>query len=158
MGAVALAARRPGRDTAGAMSQEKVEVVRRVFEAFRKGMERGDLGAWFDSEDIADEAEWITPPGALGGLGTYRGREGFLEFMRIWTENFEDWSVELEGLIDADDDRVVGLFRQRATGKRSGVPVELHQALVYELERGRVIRIRNYIDPAEALKAVGLPE
>jgi ketosteroid isomerase-like protein len=139
------------------MSQENVEVVRRLFEVFRKGMERGDLGAWFDSEDLADDFEWITPPG-VPGLGTYRGREGFLEFMRIWTEDFEDWSVELERLIDAGDDRVVGLFHQRGIGKGSGVPVELHQALVYELERGRVIRMRNYIDPAEALEAAGLRE
>src|SRR5688572_17632001 len=113
------------------MSEPDVEIVRRLFEVFRKGMERGDLGAWFDSEDLADDFEWITTPG-VPGLGTYRGREGFLEFMRIWTEDFEDWSVELEGLIDAGDDRVVGLFHQRATGKESGVPVELHQALVYE--------------------------
>jgi ketosteroid isomerase-like protein len=139
------------------MSEENVEIVRRLFEVFRQGMERGDLGAWFDSEDLADDFEWITPPG-VPGLGTYRGREGFLEFMRIWTEDFEDWSVELEGLIDAGDDRVVGLFHQRGTGKESGVPVELHQALVYELEGGRVTRMRNYIDPADALKAVGLSE
>jgi ketosteroid isomerase-like protein len=53
------------------------------------------------------------------------------------------------------DDRVVGLFHQRATGKGSGLPVELHMALVYELEDGRVNRIRNLLDPAEALEAVG---
>jgi hypothetical protein len=76
--------------------------------------------------------------------------------MRIWTEDSEDWSVELERLIDAGDDRVVGLFHQRGIGKGSGAPVELHQGLVYELERGRVIRMRNYIDPAEALEAAGL--
>jgi hypothetical protein len=39
------------------------------------------------------------------------------------------------------------------------VPVELHQALVYELEEGgRVIRIRNYFDQADALEAAGLSE
>ncbi len=32
-------------------------------------------------------------------------------------EHFEDLSVELERLIDAGDDGVVGLFRQTATGK-----------------------------------------
>ena len=38
------------------------------------------------------------------------------------------------------------------------VPVELHFAVVYELRDGRVVRLRNYLDPADALEAVGLPE
>jgi ketosteroid isomerase-like protein len=140
------------------MSEENVEIVRRLFEAFEIGMKRGDLSIWFDSEDLADDFEWVTPPGGALGLGTYRGREGFLEFMRTWTEDFADWSVELERLIDAGQDRVVGVFHQRATGKASGVPIELVQGLVYELEDGRVIRMRNYITPEEALEAAGLSE
>ena len=42
------------------MSQENVEVARQVFEEFQAGMERGDPGAGFDSEAIADDYEWIT--------------------------------------------------------------------------------------------------
>jgi hypothetical protein len=64
--------------------------------------------------------------------------------MRIWTEDFEGWSIEFERLIDAPDNRVVALVHQWATGKGSGVPVELHFGQVYEVEDGRVIRIRNY--------------
>ena len=136
------------------MSEENVEIVRRVVEVNRQEMERGEVGTWSDSEDLAEDFEWITPPGL--GLGTYRGREGFTEFMRTWTEHFEDLSVELERLIDAGDDRVVGLFRQTATGKGSGVPVELQMAVIYELEDGRVVRMRNYTDQAAALEAAGL--
>jgi ketosteroid isomerase-like protein len=62
----------------------------------------------------------------------------------------------LERLIDAGDDRVVALFHQRASGKGSGVPVEWHLALVYDLNHGRVIRMQTYADPAEALEATGL--
>jgi ketosteroid isomerase-like protein len=50
------------------MSQENVEVVRRLFEAFRKAMERGDLSTWVDSENLADDFEWIVP--GVPGLGT----------------------------------------------------------------------------------------
>jgi len=137
------------------MSEENVEIVRQVFEIFMEGMERGDYGAWFESEHVAEDLEWITP-GA--GLGTYRGRAGFVEFMAFWIEDFEAWSFELERLIDAGDDRVVGWFHQTATGRASGVPVELHPGLVYELEGGRVIRIRTYFDPADALEAAGMSE
>jgi ketosteroid isomerase-like protein len=50
------------------------------------------------------------------------------------------------------------MFHQHATGSASGATVELHMALLYELENGRVIRMRNFLDPAEALKAAGLSE
>jgi len=139
------------------MSQENVEVARRLFELFHIGMERRDPGAWTESEDLADDFEWIPPPG-VPGLGTYRGREEFLEFMRTWTEDFEDWSIELEQAFGAGPDRVAGVVRQRATGKASGAPVEVHQGMVWEFEGGRVIRIRHFIKPSEALEAAGLSE
>jgi ketosteroid isomerase-like protein len=138
------------------MSQENVKIVRRLFEAFREGMERGDAGAWFDSEYLADDAEWVYPPAM--GLGTYRGRGGFLEFMRVWTEDFEGWSAELERVIDVGDDGVVGLLRQSAVGKASGATVELHGAVIYELDGRRVVRMRSFRDAAEAFEAVGVSE
>jgi ketosteroid isomerase-like protein len=141
------------------MSRENVEVVRRLFEDYEAAMERGDLGTWFDSEHLADDAEWIPPVlDSIGMRSVYRGREEWLEFMRTWTEDFEDWSVRLDQVIDAGGDRVVGVFHQRATGKGSGVPVELRMALLYELEGGKVIRMRNFLDPADALEAAGLRE
>jgi ketosteroid isomerase-like protein len=139
------------------MSRENLEVVRGVFERFQAGLDRGDVGAAFDSGALADDAEWI-PPAEIPEPTSYRGRDGFVEFMRVWTEDFERWSVRLEQLIDAGDDRVVALLHQWATGKGSGVPVELQYALVYELEDGRVIRMRNYLSLQEALEAVGLRE
>jgi ketosteroid isomerase-like protein len=139
------------------MSHENVEIVRRMFEEFQAGMERGDPGAFFDSETVADDYEWITDP-PLDGRSVWRGREGFVEFMRTWTEDFEDWSIHVERWIDAGDDRVVALTHQSATGKGSGVPVELNLAQVYELEDGRMIRARNYLSHADALEAAGLQE
>jgi ketosteroid isomerase-like protein len=140
------------------MSEENVEVVRRVFEAFNAGFERGDPGAVFDLETVADDLEWMPFPGLPGMPQSYHGREGFVEFMRTWTEDFEGWSIEYERLIDAPDDRVVALIHQSATGKESGAPVELHFGQVSELEDGRVIRIRNFPDLAQALEAAGLSE
>jgi ketosteroid isomerase-like protein len=146
----------PGEIMSGRMPKENLEIVRRSFVAFQAALARDDPGAWFDSEAIAADAEWVMFPG-FPGPPSYRGGDGFVEFLRTWTEDFEDWSIELERLIDAGDDRVVALFRQTATGKGSGVPVELHFGQVQELKDSRVNRIRNYPDPAEALKAAGLP-
>jgi ketosteroid isomerase-like protein len=147
----------PQRDTSRAMSEENVEMLRRLFEEFQAGFERGDPGAWLDSEAIADDFEWIvTTP--LDGRSVWRGREGFVEFMRTWTEQFENWSIRVERFIDAGEGRVVGLTHQSATGKGSGVPVELKLGWVWELEDGRVTRVRNYLTHAEALEAAGLRE
>jgi hypothetical protein len=55
----------------------------------------------------------------------WRGREGFVEFVRTWTEGFDNWSLQVERLIDAGGDRVLVLTHQSATGKASGVPVNL---------------------------------
>jgi ketosteroid isomerase-like protein len=140
------------------MSQENVEIVRRADEAFQAALARGDPGGGFDSEFLAPDAEWILPPEVPGFRPVYRGRDGFIEFMRTWTEDFEEWSSRIERLIDAGGNRVVGVFHQRAIGKASSVRVEWHTGLVYELEDGRIIRMRNYIDPAEALEAAGLSE
>jgi ketosteroid isomerase-like protein len=121
-------------------------------------LERGDpAGGAFDSGAFAPDCEWL-PPKGFPGHAMYLGREGFAEFMRSWTEDFDEFTLRVERLIDVGDDRVVGLFHHTAIGKASGVPVELHQGLVYELEGGRVIRCRNYRDHAEALEAAGLSE
>jgi ketosteroid isomerase-like protein len=139
------------------MSEENVEIVRRAWEEFQAGMERGDPGAIFDSGGVAEDFEWISAV-ALEGQSVWRGREGFVEFMRTWTAEFDDWSIRLERLIDAGKDRVVVLTVQTATGKASGVPVDLHVGQVVELEDGRQVRVTNYPSHAEALEAAGLSE
>jgi ketosteroid isomerase-like protein len=139
------------------MSQENVEFVRRGFEEFWAGMERSDPGAWLDHAAFADDFEWIVPE-PLDGRSVWRGREGFLDFIHTWTEQFEDWSIRVERLIDAGENRVVALTHQTATGKESGVPVELNVGQVWELEAGRWTRVTNYLSHAEALEAAGLSE
>ena len=99
------------------MSQENVELVRRLWEQFEEGIERGDPGAWVDSEAVAEDCEWILSQ-PLDGRSIWRGREEHVEFIRTWTDQFDDWSIRAEGLIDAGDDQVVVLTHQTATGRR----------------------------------------
>jgi ketosteroid isomerase-like protein len=143
------------RDTARAVSEENVEIVRRVFETVL-AVERDDLGA--DGHDnVADDYEWIVPT-PLDGRSVWRGLEGLLEFTRIWLEQFDDWSMRVERWVDAGGERVVALTRQSGTGKGSGVPVEMNLGQVYELDHGRITRVTNYFSHAEALAAAGLRE
>jgi ketosteroid isomerase-like protein len=139
------------------MSEDNVEIVRRALEILQKVAERGDPDAAFDPEVLAEDIEWI-PTSSFPGPKSYRGREGCIEYMRTWSEEFESWSLEVERLIATPDGRVVALVHQRAIGKGSGAPVEMHLAAVYDLQGGRVIRIQNFINPADALGAVGVEE
>jgi ketosteroid isomerase-like protein len=139
------------------MSQENVELARRSFELFQQGLSKGDPAAPFDAGVNAPDLEWVMPPNSPGFHDVYRGRAGFLEFMRTWTEDFE-WEIELEQMVDAGNDKAVGVFRQRAIGKGSGVPVELRMGLLYEFRDGRIARMTNFLDPADAFEAAGLGE
>jgi ketosteroid isomerase-like protein len=137
------------------MSNADVEVVRAAIEAFREGFTRGDDGAAWDTGLLAADAEWMPAP-EIPGPRSYRGREGFVEFMRTWTAEFEDWWWEVEELIDAGQGRVVVLIRQGATGRASGAKVDIEYAAFYELAGGVITRIRNYLTRAEALAAAGV--
>jgi ketosteroid isomerase-like protein len=139
------------------MSQENVEVMRRLWEEFQAGMERGDPGAWLDSAAVADEFEWVTQQ-PLDGRSVWRGRDEHVEFMRTWTAEFQDWSVRVERLIDAGSDRVVALTHQTGIGRASGARVELRLGQIAEFEGGRLVRVTNYLTHGEALEAAGLSE
>lgn len=139
------------------MTESDLEIVRRGVEAFIAGAAQGDPGAAFDLPEQADDLEFFTPPG-FPGPASYRGREGFEEFMRLWTEDFADWSMALGELTDLGEGRILARLGQRAVGKVSGAPVELETATIYEIEGGRIVRIRNYLDVAHARQAIGLPE
>jgi ketosteroid isomerase-like protein len=138
------------------MSEENVEVVRRVVEAFQEAFKRGDPAAVFDSPLIAADAEWFPIPG-VGLRSVYRGREGFREFMSTWTEDFEGWSIRLDRVIDRGD-LVAVEFHQQAVGTASGAAIEWDQGFVYEIKNGRVTRMWNYHTLADALEAAGLRE
>jgi hypothetical protein len=54
------------------MSQQNVEIARRLWEKVQDGVARGDPGAWFDSDAVAGDLEWILPA-PLDGKSVWRG-------------------------------------------------------------------------------------
>jgi ketosteroid isomerase-like protein len=138
------------------MSQENVEIVRTVIAATRQAMANGDPAAAFPPEFAAD-FEWILPV-PFEGKTMWTGIEECVEFLRLWGEQFEDYSFQATRLIDVGDHRVVALERQAATGRESGVRVEWANGVVYELIDGRIVRATNYLTHADALEAAGLSE
>jgi ketosteroid isomerase-like protein len=133
------------------MSQENVELVRRLSEAT-------DAHGWKAALDLVeqqcdDDFEWIEDPSWPGGE-TCRGVAAVRALLADRTETL-DVDVQTEKLIDAGDE-VVAFSCWRGRGHASGVQTELHVATVTTVRAGRIARVRFYLDRHEALKAVGL--
>jgi ketosteroid isomerase-like protein len=60
-------------------------------------------------------------------------------------------------IIDAGDQLVV-FVHEVARGRESGIVLETDIVTVRTLRRGRVVRVRSFMDRSEALEAVGLKE
>ena len=119
------------RDTAWAMSQENVELVRRIYAA----LTRGDTDTIRDlaaPEVVVDFSRRLVDPGVLS-------LDEALPFLSQLRETWEDWPVwEPQELIDADD-KVLAFIRTSARGKGSGVEVEAHVWNLWTFRDGVVV-------------------
>ena len=131
------------------MSEENVETVRRGFEHFRRTGE-------FLEETTAPHYVWdMSTFRGWPEQQTYEGIEGAREFIRTWTDAWEEWELDLEGLYDAGD-KVVAVVRQRGRSKSTQLEVDMTFAQVFTVEGGKVTRMQMYAGPEEGLAAVGL--
>lgn len=132
------------------MSQENVEIMRRVIDAFNSGALDVAL------EDFAPAAtlDWSHSRGPNAGV--YVGHDAMRRFWADMTGPFERQTF-VAGEFIPHGERVVVPVVGRMTG-RGGVEVEAKTAVVATFRDGRVVRLTMYQDKPEALKAVGLRE
>ena len=133
------------------MSEENLELVRRVFDAFGRGDSSAVL-TYLSPEVVVRQ----TPP--IPDARTYRGHEGFLQVISDWTEVFDELEMTVEELVDAPGDRVVGRVHQQAHGAGSAAPVEFDTWFVFTVRLGTVVRLEMFSYEKEALEAAGLSE
>jgi ketosteroid isomerase-like protein len=127
------------------MSEENVEVVRRIYEAWdRKGSAR---------EFISEDVEYVNPSYAVEP-GTRRGRKSFA----VVRDTYGDFELEVERFIDAGEEEVVVLAEYKGTGRGSGVPVSGEHGYVWTVRDGVAVRFRWFQSHGEALRAVGLSD
>jgi ketosteroid isomerase-like protein len=87
---------------------------------------------------------------------TYHGYSGLAEMANDWFATWDFW-FELEDVHDLGGNRCVVMADDRMTGTGSGVPLEsVLWTQVATVKHGLCIRVDNYTDRQEALKAVGL--
>jgi ketosteroid isomerase-like protein len=135
------------------MSQENVEAVRRISDAYN----RRDVGAMLD--ELHPEIEWYPwlQVQLGGGATVYRGHQGIREGIRDGEDAFSEIQAEQSELRDLGD-QVIAIGRLRARGKESGAVTDSAIAWIVDFKGDKVIRVREYLDPGEALEAAGLSE
>ena len=133
------------------MSQENVETIRGMYEAFGQGDIPKLIGQmeqnieWNEAENFiyADRNPYIGPQAVLEGV-----------FGRLGTE-WEGFAVTTEEWLDAGNRIVVlGTYsgRHKSTGKR----VRAQFAHIWSVKEGRVVRFQQYTDTKQFAEVVTL--
>ncbi len=131
------------------MSQQNVDLIRGLYDAFAKGDVPAVLGGmdpgieWNEAESFpyADRNPYIGPQAVLEGV-----------FMRIMTD-WEAFCVVTESVLDAGE-VVVALGRYKGKHRTTGKDLDAQHAHIWWLRDGKVTRFQQYVDTAQAL-AVG---
>src|SRR6478672_11465322 len=127
------------------MSQENVEIVRRIIARFDETHKPAtDLTS---PDFIWHTGSWK----AWTGPSEYYGADGFAQFFDEWTAAYDEWQQDIQEIVDAGDDQVVAINRQRGRLHNSDSWVDLEAGFVYTIEDGLVVRIDVHGSRAEAL-------
>jgi ketosteroid isomerase-like protein len=131
------------------MSQENVEVVRAIYEAFN----RRDWDAAFRDADLEFALTTQRGPDA----GTRRGREEVVAFAEEYSGAFDALIWEPEEFFERED-QVVAFVSIRSRPRGGGVDLVVRNGHVWTIHDGVVLSMESFPQPETALEAAGLSE
>jgi ketosteroid isomerase-like protein len=140
------------------VSQENVEFVKGLLAA-AEGMDKQTLLSAlpeFVEQTCDPEIEWIEDPQRADSR-VYRGHDGVRESWEQWFDQWDEYSFEVERVIDCGDDVLV-VAREHGRGAMSGATVSARNCWVITIREGKVLRYQEFYDEAAAFEAVGLSE
>jgi ketosteroid isomerase-like protein len=127
------------------MSQENINLVRAVLEAFVQGRSNALTAL------VHTEFEMVQLP-LHPEAGTLRGWKAADESMRTWRESFDEFRWEAEEFIDAGD-QVVFIVRELGRGRGGGVDLDHRYGAVCTVQDGKIARLEWFNDKQRALEA-----
>ena len=128
------------------MSEENVEIIRRAFSDYaREGIKPG---RGYLAPDVVWNPTDETPQ---------HGEEAVLAYMERWENEWEDLKTVAEDFTGSGD-RVLVTVHFSGRGRLSGIEVDARTYEVYTLNDGKIVRMDEFSDKAEALEAAGLSE
>jgi len=120
------------------------QVVQDAYGAFA----RGDIPAVL--ETLAEDVDWNVPEAVPHG-GHFHGSEAVGGFFQGIGQRWEDFSVDIEDLIEGGDE-VVGIGRARGDLRGTG-EAAYGFTHVFTVRDGRIVRFREYVDPDATLRS-----
>jgi ketosteroid isomerase-like protein len=136
------------------MTQENVELVRRIFEA----VNRGDFEGALALANAPPEFEFVPSGVLIPDLSdVQRGPEGLRRVLEGFFAAFDDLHLEVHELIDAED-QMFGSYAIQGRGRHSGAETSWDVWNVWTVRDGRVVRLQGFTDRDAALEAAGLSE
>ena len=132
------------------MSEENVEIVRQMFDAFS----RGDTPAMLE---LYDPSVVFTPLPETPDVQSFHGHEGLLQGIAQSTEIWDDFSAELREMSDFDD-HVLASLRWWGRGPSSGIQMEVDICALVTLREGKIVRWQFFPSEQQAIEAAGLSE
>ena len=133
------------------MSREKVELVRRNYEAFS----RGDFDAWLES--VREDAE-LHEVSEIPDTAVYRGHKGLRRWAETLMQLVSEWQWTPEEFVYQGDDAVLVRARMTARSAGGGVPFEQVIFHLIEFQEDKIVCLRGFLDREVALEAAGLRE
>ena len=134
------------------MSQERVESVLTMWKASMEG-DPAELDLSLLAEDIVYEDD-ILPD---HGDETYHGHDGIRRAWARAIEPFQNAENVVEWTRDTGD-QVVSCHHVRGLATASAIEVDFRYAYLWRFEGGKVVYLKSFRDPAQALEAAGLSE
>jgi ketosteroid isomerase-like protein len=131
------------------MSEENVDAVNRAISAINER----DVDAYLAV--CSPDVELIRPTAAIEGPN--RGEPGVRSFFDDISEGATRFELEVERLEALGDDRVLAFLTLNLESE-GGFQQRQPLTNLYELEGGKLSRIRVFRDRGEALEAAGLSE
>ena len=132
------------------MSQENVEIVRRIYDAWAIG----DFTA--GAEALDQNVVFVVSPD-FPAFGVFLGLDGITNYMRDFLAQWERWTVEAKYL-EAVGDTVLAHVVQHGKGKTSGIEGTIPHFMLFTFRGNKIVRLETVMHKHEALKAVGLSE
>jgi ketosteroid isomerase-like protein len=139
------------------MSQENVEVVRRVYDRWGEGDFRASLEVLDPHVVLVLDPVFAPDLMSHPDEGAFCGVEAVGRYTRDFLEPMTHVTMEAEEIVEAGDSVLVRVC-QRSVGAASGVPTEIHYFTLWTFRGRKVIRLESFPERAEALEAAGLSE
>jgi ketosteroid isomerase-like protein len=134
------------------MTQENVRVLEQLTDAFNRRDTDAIQKLWHPEGEFTSSVADIEGTG-----GVYRASE-VSNYVAELDSLFEGWRIEDANFGDVDHSCVVLIQRVTGRARGSGVPIDQRIGVVWTFRDGLLFSGRVFVNPQDALDAVGLSE